>query len=55
VWLGEGLGSYGWPASSSWQWHIAAGVRAGRALERFDARSVGFALLTSLTITTYAG
>ena len=32
--------------------HPAAGVQGGRAL-RIDARSVGFALLTSLTITVY--
>jgi multidrug transporter EmrE-like cation transporter len=54
VWLGEGLGSYGWAGVIV----LAAGIlllafRGGRALERFDARSVGFALLTSLTITTY--
>ncbi len=54
VWLGEGLGSYGWAGVIV----LATGIlllafRGGRALERFDARSVGFALLTSLTITTY--
>jgi drug/metabolite transporter (DMT)-like permease len=54
AWLGEGLGSYGWAGIIV----LAAGilllaVRGGRARERFDARSVGFALLTSLTITTY--
>ena len=54
VWLGEGLGGYGWLGVIV----LAAGilllaVRGRRALERFDARSVGFALLTSLTITTY--
>ena len=53
-WLGEGLGRYGWIGVIV----LAAGilllaVRGRRALERFDARSVGFALLTSLTITTY--
>jgi drug/metabolite transporter (DMT)-like permease len=53
-WLGEGLGTYGWVGIVV----LAAGilllaVRGGRALERFDARSVGFALLTSLTITAY--
>lgn len=54
LWLGEGLGSYGWIGVVV----LAAGilllaVRGRRALERFDARSVGFALLTSLTITAY--
>jgi drug/metabolite transporter (DMT)-like permease len=54
LWLGEGLGSYGWAGIIV----LASGIlllafRGGRALERFDARSVGFALLTSLTITTY--
>ena len=54
VWLGEGLGAYGWAGVIV----LAAGilllaVRGGRALEQFDARSVGFALLTSLTITAY--
>ena len=54
VWLGEGLGSYGWAGVIV----LAIGIlllafRGGRALGRFDARSVGFALLTSLTITTY--
>jgi drug/metabolite transporter (DMT)-like permease len=54
LWLGEGLGSYGWAGVIV----LATGIlllalRGGRAVERFDARSVGFALLTSLTITTY--
>jgi drug/metabolite transporter (DMT)-like permease len=54
VWLGEGLGIYGWLGVVV----LAAGilllaVRGGRALEQFDARSIGFALLTSLTITSY--
>ncbi len=54
VWLGEGLGGYGWFGVIV----LAAGilllaVRGQRALEQFDARSVGFALLTSLTITSY--
>jgi drug/metabolite transporter (DMT)-like permease len=53
-WLGEGLGAYG----SAGVTVLAAGilllaVRGRRALERFDARSVGFALVTSLTITAY--
>lgn len=54
LWLGEALGALAW-------WGIlmlAAGIlllalRGGRALTRFDARSVGLALLTSLTITLY--
>jgi drug/metabolite transporter (DMT)-like permease len=54
LWLGETLGPYAWAGIIV----LAAGilllaVRGGRALERFDARSVGYALLTSLTITTY--
>jgi drug/metabolite transporter (DMT)-like permease len=53
-WLGEGLGAYGLAGVTV----LAAGilllaVRGRRALERFDARSVGFALVTSLTITAY--
>ena len=54
VWLGEGLGSHGWIGVTV----LSAGIlllaiRGGRAYERFDVRSVGFALLTSLTITAY--
>lgn len=54
LWLGETLGPYGWAGIVV----LAAGIlllamRGGRSRERFDARSVGFALLTSLTITTY--
>ena len=54
LWLGETLGPYAWAGIIV----LAAGilllaVRGGRALQRFDGRSVGFALLTSLTITTY--
>jgi drug/metabolite transporter (DMT)-like permease len=54
VWLDEGLGVYGWLGVVV----LAAGilllaVRGGRALEQFDTRSIGFALLTSLTITSY--
>lgn len=54
LWLGEGLGPYGWAGIVV----LAAGilllaVRGGRTLKPFDARSVAFALLTSLTITTY--
>ena len=53
-WLGERLGAYAWAGIVV----LAAGIlllaiRGGRALQRFDARSVGYALLTSLTITTY--
>jgi drug/metabolite transporter (DMT)-like permease len=52
--LGEILGLFGWAGVIA----LAAGilllaVRGGRADRRFDARSVGFALLTSLTITAY--
>jgi drug/metabolite transporter (DMT)-like permease len=54
LWLGETLGPYAWAGIVV----LAAGIlllaiRGGRALARFDVRSVGFALLTSLTITTY--
>ena len=54
LWLGEALGPYGWAGILV----LAAGIlllalRGGRALARFDVRSVGFALLTSLTITAY--
>jgi len=54
LWLGETLGPYGWAGVGV----LAAGIlllaiRGGRALQRFDARSVGFALLTSVTITAY--
>jgi drug/metabolite transporter (DMT)-like permease len=54
VWLGETLGPYAWAGIVV----LAAGIlllalRGGRALKPFDARSVGFALLTSLTITSY--
>ena len=42
------------PASSCWPpASCCSRMRGGRALQRFDVRSVGFALLTSLTITTY--
>lgn len=52
--LGEVLGFYGWAGVIL----LAAGIlllamRGGRVAQRFDHRSVGFALLTSLTITTY--
>jgi drug/metabolite transporter (DMT)-like permease len=54
LWLGESLGPYGWAGIVV----LAAGIlllalRGGRALARFDVRPVGFALLTSLTITAY--
>lgn len=53
-WLQEPLGVYGWSGIIA----LAVGIlllafRGGRLLQRFDARSVGYALLTSLTITTY--
>jgi len=53
-WVGEGLGPYGWAGVIV----LAAGIllltlRGGRALRRFDGASVGFALLTSLSITAY--
>jgi drug/metabolite transporter (DMT)-like permease len=53
-WVGESLGAFGWAGIIV----LAGGIvllaaRGGRTLQRFDARSVGFALLTSLTITAY--
>jgi drug/metabolite transporter (DMT)-like permease len=54
LWLGESPGTYGWPGIIVLGTGILLlAVRGGRALKPFDARSVGFALLTSLTITTY--
>jgi drug/metabolite transporter (DMT)-like permease len=54
AWLGEVLEPYAWAGIIV----LAAGilllaVRGGLAIERFQVRSVGFALLTSLTITVY--
>jgi drug/metabolite transporter (DMT)-like permease len=54
LWLGEVLGVYGWAGVIL----LALGIlllalRGGRPARQFDARSVGFALLTSLTITAY--
>jgi drug/metabolite transporter (DMT)-like permease len=53
-WLGEGIGGYGLAGVAV----LAAGIlllaiRGGRNLSSFDTRSVGFALLTSITITAY--
>jgi drug/metabolite transporter (DMT)-like permease len=53
-WLGETLGTFAWTGIVM----LAAGilllaVRGGRAIDRFNSPSVGFALLTSLTITIY--
>ncbi len=53
VWMHEALGVYGWAGVMA----LATGilllaVKGGRA-PAVDARSIGFALLTSLTITTY--
>jgi len=52
--IGEQLGGHGWAGVAL----LAAGilllaVRGGRPGQRFNARSVGFALLTALTITAY--
>jgi drug/metabolite transporter (DMT)-like permease len=52
--LGETPGAFGWLGLIA----LTAGimllaVRGGRHLHPFDARSVGFALLTSVTITAY--
>lgn len=54
LWLGEALGPFAWSGIVV----LAGGilllaVRGGRSVKVLDARSVGFALLTSLTITTY--
>jgi drug/metabolite transporter (DMT)-like permease len=54
LWLGESPGAYGWAGIVV----LAIGIlllalRGGRASRPFDSRSVGFALLTSLTITAY--
>ena len=54
LWLQETLGIYAWAGVIV----LAAGIlllalRGGRPARQFDARSVGFALLTSLTITAY--
>jgi drug/metabolite transporter (DMT)-like permease len=53
VWMHEALGVFGWAGVTA----LAAGIllltfKGGRAL-KIDARSVGFALLTSVTITVY--
>jgi drug/metabolite transporter (DMT)-like permease len=53
-WISEPLGAYGWAGIIV----LASGIlllalRGRRSLQAFDARSVGFALLTSLTITAY--
>lgn len=54
LWLGEVLGPYAWAGIVLLTGGILLlALRGGRALRRFDVRSVGFALLTSLTITTY--
>jgi drug/metabolite transporter (DMT)-like permease len=52
--LGEAVGAFGWTGIVV----LAAGIlllalRGGRRASRLDARSVGFALLTSATITAY--
>jgi drug/metabolite transporter (DMT)-like permease len=52
--LGEAPGAFGWAGITV----LAAGivllaVRGGRSARRLDARSVGFALLTSASITAY--
>ena len=54
LWLGEGLGFAGWCGILV----LGAGIlmlslRGGRDLSRFDGRSVGFALLTALSIAAY--
>jgi drug/metabolite transporter (DMT)-like permease len=54
LWLGEVLGPWGWAGIVA----LASGIlllalKGGRPLHSFDRRAVGFALLTSLTITSY--
>lgn len=54
LWLHEGLGLAGWCGILV----LGAGIlmlslRGGRDLSRFDGRSVGFALLTALSIAAY--
>lgn len=54
AWLGETLGPYGWAGVIV----LAVGIvllafKGGRSLHEIDRRSVGYALLTSLTITAY--
>jgi drug/metabolite transporter (DMT)-like permease len=54
LWLHEPIGLYGWLGVTA----LAAGIlllalKGARASHKVNARSVGFALLTSLTITTY--
>jgi drug/metabolite transporter (DMT)-like permease len=52
--LGEVLGLFGWAGLIALTTGILLlAVRGGRQARRFDGRSVGFALLTSLTITAY--
>jgi drug/metabolite transporter (DMT)-like permease len=52
--LGEVLGLFGWAGLIALTMGILLlAVRGGRQARRFDGRSVGFALLTSLTITAY--
>ncbi|HWE16490.1 MAG TPA: EamA family transporter [Hyphomicrobiaceae bacterium] len=52
--LGETPGLFGWSGLIALTVGVMLlAVRGGRQARRFDARSVGFALLTSLTITAY--
>jgi drug/metabolite transporter (DMT)-like permease len=54
LWVGEPPGAYGWAGIVVLSGGILLlAVKGGRALAAFDARSVGFALLTSLTIAAY--
>jgi drug/metabolite transporter (DMT)-like permease len=51
---GESLGLFGWTGVIALTTGILLlAVRGGRQSRQFDVRSVGFALLTSLTITAY--
>ena len=54
LWLNEDIGGYGLAGIALLTGGILLlALRGGRNLGQFDARSVGFALLTSLTISAY--
>ena len=54
LWLGEGLGVVAWCGILVLGGGILMlSLRGGRDLSRFDGRSVGFALLTALSIAAY--
>jgi drug/metabolite transporter (DMT)-like permease len=54
LWLKEDIGRYGFAGIALLTGGVLLlAIRGGRHLGRFDSRSVGFALLTSLTISAY--